>query len=701
MSAARPSTTGPRPWWRREAGYFLEVLALTGFAVAQPVLAAFGESPETFGAAGASPLGIVACSMAVVFVPALVVWAVTALSGAAGPRARDAAQAVVIGILVTLFVSWAARDVLAARRWELLLAAAVGGLVVLLYRRFSAARLYLAFASAAPAIFLAVFLGFSPVANLVRSPDPATGSLDAEEERPSMVVLVLDELPTASLLDDEDRIDADLFPHLAAFADDATLYRNHTSVATFTDAAIPALLTGRYPTGLDADRRAYAENLFTLLGDGYDLNVHESITSLCPPSSCQREVDPAAVGSLGVQAWELWTSLLTARSGPAEMAAASTAPPDRIPVDGDEDWLAGLDRAIDDRVDRLDGFVESIGPVGATPRLDFAHVLLPHVPWNLGPDGHPYEADEPPLGNIFRTWGSESGALLGRQRHLLQLQYLDQRVGDVLDRLAEFDRYDESLVAIIADHGISFAQGQSWRGVTEHNQSELLWTPLLIKVPGQREGRLDETNTESIDLVPTIAAVASVDIPWEVDGRSVLGGDGGGREPKWIFPSLIDELEPEGGEDLVRIDADDGYRRMLALPPASAVPGDDPLALYRLPPYLDLAGTPVAELTEGDPASWAARLDDPDRYEIDRGSPAPIYVSGVAEGATTGPTDLAVAVNGVVGGWGHLESDMVEDVTRFAVLVPESLFRAGDNTIEVFELDGSSRSPQLGPVEIE
>ncbi len=690
----RPPGRAERPWWRREGRYFVEILALSGFAVAQPVLGSFGDSPETFVAAHASMRTIVMFGVGVVVLPALALWGLAAVTGLAGARARRVGQSAAVGLLLGLFMSWFVRSLLPGRAWVLVAAVAAGLGAAFLYERFKAARLYLMFLSAAPAAFLMVFLAFSPVANLIFTPSPASAVAPAPPEasagQPSVVVVVLDELPTMSLLDGEGRIDAELFPNLARFADDATFYRNATTVATFTDLAVPSLLTGRIHTEAKAVRDDYVENLFTLLGDTHDLNVHEAITSLCPPSRCDQASDPTAIGRLLSLAWDLWTGIVT--------SPAQTSLGDGVGETSFE-ALLGL---LAGRFEHLDDFLESLEPEDGRPRLDFAHLLLPHVPWQVLPDGQSHTGDPHPLGLLGPRWTTETAGQLGRQRHLLQLQYTDNQVGRMLDRLAELDRYDDSYVIVVADHGLSFQEEEFWRGVSRNNAHELLWVPLLIKAPGQVEGRITDVNTEIVDLVPTIADATGIGMGWEVDGRSLLNPALRHADDKRFVPSEDSTIEPDEGKAYATIDPVEGLANMLAAQPASAVPSDDPLALYRLPPHVEFTGTPVVELPQGPPADWKARLVEPEQYDdVDLQAPTlPVYVSGEVEQADTELRRVVVAVNGVIGGWGSLEAHLTVWSTRFAVLVPESLLRPGANTVEVFAMEGTGDEVTLRPVEL-
>ena len=112
---------------------------------------------------------------------------------------------------------------------------------------------------------------------------------------------------------------------------------------------------------------------------------------------------------------------------------------------------------------------------------------------------------------------------LARQRHLLQVQYVDRMVGELMRRLTASGTWDDALVVLTADHGAAFRAGQPRRAPTAATVSEIAWVPLFVKQPGQRTGSTSMANAQLIDVVPTVADVLDVPLPWQVDGRSLLG----------------------------------------------------------------------------------------------------------------------------------------------------------------------------------
>lgn len=91
----------------------------------------------------------------------------------------------------------------------------------------------------------------------------------------------------------------------------------------------------------------------------------------------------------------------------------------------------------------------------------YLHILLPHVNYEFLPSGRPY--DGPGLGVTIgynEDWLDDEWAVLqSHQRYLLQLEFTDRLVGELIDRLQEIGIYDESLVMLVSDHGVSFRTG--------------------------------------------------------------------------------------------------------------------------------------------------------------------------------------------------------------------------------------------------
>src|SRR4029453_4829022 len=113
------------------------------------------------------------------------------------------------------------------------------------------------------------------------------------------------------------------------------------------------------------------------------------------------------------------------------------------------------------------------------------------------------------------------------------------------------------------------------RAVSEANYPQIMWTPLFVKLPGQSEGEVDDRPTETIDVLPTIADVLDVEIPWEVDGASVFEDreDRPARMVDWRFNTV------EATDGYVQLDRETGFERVLAGSNPAAGDPDDPDAM--------------------------------------------------------------------------------------------------------------------------
>ena len=177
-----------------------------------------------------------------------------------------------------------------------------------------------------------------------------------------------------------------------------------------------------------------------------------------------------------------------------------------------------------DRPERFEQFVEGIEG-GREPRLHLIHILLPHVPFQYLPSGHFYRrSPKEALPGIDGRPGYGIPFVVEQayQRHLLQLEATDRLLGKLLDRLHEVGIYDRALVAVVADHGISFRLGHDRRLVRPGNVQDIAPVPFFLKAPGQKRGRISDKPLQTIDVLPTIMDELGVRIPWKVDGRSAL-----------------------------------------------------------------------------------------------------------------------------------------------------------------------------------
>src|SRR5207248_525154 len=92
-------------------------------------------------------------------------------------------------------------------------------------------------------------------------------------------------------------------------------------------------------------------------------------------------------------------------------------------------------------------------------------------------------------------------------------------------RLKQIGIYDKALVIVTADNGESFLHLNHDRHIADSvTFTDIADTPLLIKRPGKTSGGYSDQHVRAFDLVPTIADILGIRMPWKVEGRSLLHG---------------------------------------------------------------------------------------------------------------------------------------------------------------------------------
>lgn len=689
-------------WLVRNAAH---LFALWGFAVVQPTLGVLSENADLFVARQVQGWSFVSVLVALALVPPLLLAGVEALANLLGERPRSWLHLFLVWGLLALIALYAIEKLFASRALLLLPVAwviAMGATIV--YARHRPTGSFFTVLAPAPLFFVAVFLVFSPSHKLV-FPDEATAA--EVRSRTPVVMLVLDEIHVGSLMDGNGRIDARLFPHFAELARGSTWFRNTTAAADFTEEAIPALLSGRNPRrGTLPVLPDHPENLFTLLGKSHRLEVMEYISWLCPPSLCpnetptvQRMTDLAS--ALGVVYGHVilprrFSSRLPVVGSTWQETRAVRDPKREIDPDTSH---AALARRGDAQFERFLGSIRPVSRDAARPPLHLLHSSLPHVPWKHLPSGRVYAKHfdhVPGLVDGGNVWGAERH-LVDRalQRHLLQVKYTDLLLGRLFQRLRATGLYDRSLVVVTADHGVSFQPRGERRPVNGSNAGEVGLVPFFVKAPGQRKGRAVDKHLQSTDVLPTMAELLGVRIPWRVDGQPASRLPPGGRGRVRI---MRHEGDGNDGEAIPTSLLDRQRRQSIQRKLDLFGEGTGLAGLYGLGPDRDLTGRAVAGLgVERDDAGPAQLEDAAEFASVDPHSRfVPTWVQGTVP---NGVERVAIAVNGTVRGTSLTYS--VGDATRFSVMVPEDALRAGRNRMEVIAASGAPGDRRLVRLQID
>ena len=683
----------------------LHLFILFNLAIAQPLFDVLVGSATFFVAERSQPLDIILLVLLLcILIPAFF-WALEVVASLLSEKLQLGIHTLLVALLLATIALPVLKRVGDAPGVALGFGAGLIGIAgVAAYLRFNPVRQLLTFASIGVLVIPATFLLNSNISKIV-FPDVKSKGPEVEITSTTPVVMVIfDELPLTSLMDENRQIDPARYPNFANLAGDAHWFRNATTVADTTMAAVPAILTGQFPGAKRLPTSEdYPNNLFTLLGDSHEMRVFESGTSLCPTELCNITAPKSAMAerivSLLVDVGVIYSHVVL----PDEMTSTLPAI--------DQNWHNFLDlrRKTGTQTDASEvggsikrgprqfaSFVKSIER-SSVPRLYFLHTLLPHQPWKYLPSGKTYESsafDSRVFGFNLRdggqTWVNDEWLVTqGLQRHLLQVGFADKLLGDLIARLKKIGLYESSLLIVTADHGISFGPGVARRRLGPENLQDVLPVPLLVKLPHQERGVVSDRIVQTVDIFPTIVDVLDVVLPWRFDGRSLFD------------TSILDPTE---------LTVFDYKSRMSAVAPVSAKmyetldrnlaefgSGESVDGLYRIGRYSRIIGRHPGEFSVEQASDVRIWLYGASLWQhVDPQSEfVPARIIGSVDPGADGEMDLhlAAVINGTIQGVTRTYFDGQH--VLFSVIVPERSFRKGYNHVELFVVSGPTDRPRL------
>ena len=678
---------------RRQLETLARIAGLWAIAIAHPLLDTLARGPEFLVAQRADAIDVLILIGALAVLPPVVLTGLVGLAATAGQRARLTAEALIVAVTAAAFaIQVGYRAGIHGWTGTAFVAAASVALVFAAWLRFPSFRTFATMVSPAAIVVPVVFLTASGIRPLVwRTAEQALGPALASAP---VVVLVFDELPLVSILDEHGEIDSGRFPNLVRLAADGIWYRNATTSSDYTRWALPAIVSGLRP-GPDSTPlfQHHPRNLFTLLGASHRIEALEPITALCPAQLCAQEEEArsARLAAIADDLVVLSGHVLLppdARASLPSLTANWAGFGAQAPDDGSADrplWRRIWDRRIDeDHARSTMRFVAGIAPDDPQPTLYFMHTLASHHPLRWLPSGQAVQQPRRTPGLSDDVWTEDPWPVIqSHQGHLIQAGLVDTVIGRIRARLEAAGIYEESLIVVTSDHGISFNPGDELRSVTETNAGDIVPVPLIVKLPADRpasaRGVVDERLVESIDLLPTIADGLGIALPWPVDGVSALG-----RETRRSVEVYVRDAHRRRTFEAREIAAE----RAAALERKLSRFGGADWPLASAPGLGSLPGRPVSAFEIGSG-------DDGLRVHIDRpyalrqvrldGPALPVQLTGRLEPAarvSRHPVFLAVALNGTI----VATTQTWRRQAGWMALLPPHALREGENQVEVFRV---------------
>jgi len=691
-------------------------LGLSTIAIAQPMLDLYGKNLPVFSSAKVSRYEISVFAFIFVVFPVLVACLLEFIGRIIHPQLGLWIRRLILGIFGAIFLLTVLRQSGVGNPVLVFTAALLsgGGLVWLIASK-KWAKTFVAYLAFVAPLVTGVFV-YNTQDLLFPNTLPNTLPIASTKStnvgssgKPPVVLIVIDEAPLFSLLDAEGEINKERFPHLAQLSEETTWHRNAIAVSNWTAQAVPAIFTSLFPKQGDLPLSSvHPKNIFTALASTYPLNVYEPITSLCPSYLCKSVVPIGERWNTARFRNFMRDALVVFGHRILPESLRNNLP--RI----DEGWGGFVENNSDEsanneveRMSRLRAF-GVLGPVyqtnilseltmqmttATTPEAYIAHLLVPHRPWRGTPDERVYRVYSPDVPQDMVPDDLDQRRTI-YQRYLLQMGLLDTALGKMISDMKQANVWDDSLVILAADHGLTLETGTKVRkAVFESNEitDDLYRVPMFIKLPKQKSGGTTNCTVSVLDILPTVLSVTNIDTGWTFDGRDVSTNCPNDMNRKitspsgaGIFANSIDVLFARSAKYDALVSRLGGTDRIAAVGRSAALIGQ------------------MLETNSSDSgvASWSiVELSQFTNVLTQRGARIPVQLKGVMRLSRQMPANAEgiITVNGVAAGVISEIAGAVGEVD-FDVIINYQLLTQGTHEVGlVINFDGNGRDLRVGP----
>jgi len=185
------------------------------------------------------------------------------------------------------------------------------------------------------------------------------------------------------------------------------------------------------------------------------------------------------------------------------------------------------------------------------------HYFDPHAPY-LPPPEFLADHDQDRLYRVALAFDEDRGRarlspppplrqFLLRSLYCGEVQYVDNRIGRVIEDLKQRGIYDDALIVVTSDHGEEFWEhGNAFHG---HSMlDELLRVPLIFKLPGQAMRMAIQEPVSNVAVMPSILDLAEIEFDPTQFSNQPLKRFWDGRQPSPEFPPVFAGHNFLGGE---------------------------------------------------------------------------------------------------------------------------------------------------------
>jgi arylsulfatase A-like enzyme len=368
-------------------------------------------------------------------------------------------------------------------------------------------------ATTLPFVLMLVVVVFLPFRALVRTGPPSTPvSVSGQSALPVkyVILIIVDTLRAdfLSCLNDG----APRTPNMDMLADDGVLFSRAISSAPWTVPSVASIMTGLSPNVHQAmSARSRLPDELTTLAEymqdaGYyttamgfnpflrkRYNMHQGFYEYVFPKPPSRS---RSLGGVVVNTF--FPAILPSTASTTEITQMAI------------DWI--------ERNKDVDFFL-------------WTHYYDPHLPYAPPPEFEPDGEVPPRIGRSFsRIQDVRAGHFAPtlperdwiRELYKSEVEYVDDSLGDLIQTLKRLDIYDEALIILTSDHGEEFWE----HGSFEHGHSlhdELLWVPLILKLPRSSSAREVATAVSIESILPSVLDICQIDhVDQHLTGKSLM-----------------------------------------------------------------------------------------------------------------------------------------------------------------------------------
>jgi arylsulfatase A-like enzyme len=328
-------------------------------------------------------------------------------------------------------------------------------------------------------------------------------------------------------------------PNIDAYASKATVFTNFYSASTFTTPSVGAMLTGRYPSEI---------HVYHLEGQARGEDVAKSLPQLMRTAGYStgafvsnplayylaKSLDKA-FDVLPEPVFDKTTQHLWNATRPLHQDTGIGSRLDEY-FDLEQlcSWLGGLPQNLYIRYRPGASFEQARQVLAKLPDGYFlwVHVVTPHDPYlpdpadrgRFIPDAERRTFEE----DIGRKWQPHYEPDQQSQVDRRRLAYdefiatADRAFGTFMSELEKSGKLRDTTVIVSADHGESF-EGGVYKHESAYQTRPVIHVPLIIRTPGQQDGRKIAFTADQTALAPTILELAGQPKPNWMRGQSLVG----------------------------------------------------------------------------------------------------------------------------------------------------------------------------------